>query len=84
MKPEIKHSAKYASEYKVIPGDILQRPEGGTEDEWISVDLDRAFCHDEVPVGEYTELEEFEREMVKLFGREFMAKNHIHFQGTMW
>lgn len=65
-------------------GEILQRPEGGSEDEWITVDLDRAFCHDEVPVGEYTELEIFEREMVDLFGKDLLVKNIIHFQGVIW
>jgi hypothetical protein len=80
----IKHSTKFASEYMIGHGEILQRPEGGSEDEWITVDLDRAFCHDEVPVGEYTELEIFEREMVDLFGKDLLVKNIIHFQGVIW
>jgi hypothetical protein len=79
----IKHSTKFASEYIIRHGEILQRPEGGSEDEWITVDFYRAFCHDEVPVGEYTELEIFEREMIELFGLNFLRQNVLHFQGVM-
>jgi hypothetical protein len=79
-KPHIRYSEKHASEYMINgDGEIYQRPNGSSDEEWITVDTDRAFDNSDLN-EELNELDHFEKEMDRIFGRTILVLHVTHFK----